>query len=370
MTAGGGRKAVLTALAGNAMIGAAKFAAWTFTGSAALLAEALHSATNAGDQLLLAVGVHRARKAADDERQFGSGRERYFWSFAVGVVLFVLAAAFSMYSGVERILDPKPVDNPLIALFVLALGIVVGGFTFRTALVAAIPDKGDLSWWQYIRRAGRPELPVVLLEEFGAQVGLIIALVALIIAEVTDNPVWDGIGSLAVGILLFAVALVLLIEMRSQLIAGTAGAGRGDTKKIKAAILSRPEVLELRHLRTQHLGPDGLLVAARIEFDGSLSMDELADAVRAVERTVQADVPHARPMYVEPDLGRFGSDRTRDNGEDDNEDEDNTTSAAAHMGPYAETVDPSELVPDSDQVVLGADVEPNADADPPTERSD
>lgn len=302
MAAGGSSKAVIAAFLGNSAIAVTKFIAFFLTRSSSMLAEAIHSVADAGNQALLLLGARQARKVADEEHQFGYGRERYFWSFVVALVLFVLGSAFATYHGIDKILHPHPIENLPIALGVLVLAIVIESFAFRTAIREARPRKGDLSWWQYIRRERMPELPVVLLEDFGAQAGLVIAFVCLLIAEYFDAPIWDGIGSLAIGILLGIIAIILIIEMRSLLIGE--GARPMEMDKIRAAIIAAPNVRELVHLRTQHLSPDELLVGAKIVFDTDLSVAELADAIDAVEIAVRAEVPHARPMYIEPDLLR------------------------------------------------------------------
>ncbi len=302
MAAGGSSKAVLAAFFGNSAVAATKFIAYLFTQSSSMLAESIHSVADAGNQALLLLGGRQARKDADDEHQFGYGRERYFWSFVVALVLFVLGSAFATYHGIEKIRHPHPIDNFEVALIVLAIGIVIEAFAFFTAVKEARPRKGDLSWWEYIRRERTPELPVVLLEDFGAQMGLFIAFICIVIAEYFDAPIWDGIGSLAIGILLGVIAVILIIEMRSLLIGE--GARPREMEAIRQAIARAPHVQNIIHLRTQHLGPDDLLVGAKVEFDSSLSVQELADAIDGVERAVRAEVPHARPMYIEPDLWR------------------------------------------------------------------
>ena len=300
---------MLAAFFGNTAVAVTKFIAFLLTRSSSMLAESIHSVADAGNQALLLLGARQARKVADDEHQFGYGRERYFWSFVVALVLFVLGSAFATYHGIEKILHPHPIDNVGVALVVLAIGLVIESYAFRTAIREARPRKGDLSWWQYIRRERMPELPVVLLEDLGAQAGLTIAFVCILIAEFFDAPVWDGIGSLAIGILLGVIAIILIIEMRSLLIGE--GARPQDMVKIRSAVVSVPHVRELVHLRTQHLGPDELLVGAKIVFDTELSVPELAGAIDAVEAAIRADVPHARPMYIEPDLLRRMNHQTK-----------------------------------------------------------
>ena len=220
MAAGGehGNKAVVAALMGNTGIAVAKFIGFGITRSSAMLAEAVHSTADAGNQALLLLGGHQAKKEADEEHQFGYGRERYFWSFVVALILFALGSAFAVYEGIKKIREPHPIESFGIALAILALALCLESWSFRTAIKESIPLKGRLSWWQFIRRSRAPELPVVLLEDFGAQTGLIIAFVAILISRIFDAPIWDGIGTLCIGLLLGVIAIILMIEMRSLLI--------------------------------------------------------------------------------------------------------------------------------------------------------
>lgn len=304
MAAGGehGNKAVVAALIGNSGIAIAKFVGFAITQSSALLAEAIHSVADAGNQALLLLGGKKAKKDADEEHQFGYGRERYFWSFVVALVLFALGSAFAVFEGISKIRHPHAIDNLPVALGILGFAILLESWSFRTAVKEAIPLKGDLSWWQFIRRSRTPELPVVLLEDLGAQTGLIIAFIAITISQVFDAPIWDGIGTLSIGILLGIIAIILVIEMRSLLIGE--GARPTEMAKILAAIDNSPGVQHLIHIRTQHLGPQELLVGAKITFDPALSVPELAAAIDRVEEAIRAEVPYARPMYIEPDLLR------------------------------------------------------------------
>jgi len=297
-----GNKAVIAALIGNSGVAIAKFIGFMLTRSSAMLAESIHSVADAGNQALLLLGGKRARQLADEEHQFGYGRERYFWSFVVALILFALGSAFAVYEGIEKIRHPHEIDNFEIALGILGVGIFIEAWSFRTAIVEARPLKGSLSWWQFIRRSRTPELPVVLLEDLGAQAGLCIAFMAIVISRVFDAPVWDGIGTLSIGLLLGVIAVILVIEMRSLLIGE--GARPSEMKKIVAAIESSPGVTQLIHLRTQHIGPDELLVGAKVAFDASLSIEELAQAVDTLEASVRAEIPYAHPMYIEPDLLR------------------------------------------------------------------
>jgi len=300
VAAGGSNKAVVAALAGNSAIAVAKFVGFFITRSSSMLAEAIHSVADSGNQALLLWGGKAAQKEADEEHQFGYGRERYFWAFVVALVLFLVGSGFALYEGVEKIRHPHAIDNPNVAYAILGFAIVAEFFAFRTAIVMSIPLKGDDSWWQFIKSTRVPELAVVLLEDFGAMLGLIIAMVSVWISVTFDAPIWDGIGTLSIGILLLVIACILIVEMRSLLLGE--GAGEKEMQNLRTAISGTPRVKELIHLRTQHLGPEELLVGAKVEFDEGLTTAELAAAVNEVEAAVRAVVPGARPIYVEPDL--------------------------------------------------------------------
>jgi cation diffusion facilitator family transporter len=267
-----------------------------------MLAESVHSVADTGNQCLLLFGARRSRKAADTEHPFGYGRERYFWSFVVALVLFSLGSLFALYEAIHKIEHPEKLDNPKWAFAVLGFAVLMEGLSFRTAVKESAKAKGDATYRQFIRQAKIPELPIVLLEDFAALCGLAFALAAVIATVVTDNGVWDGYGTLAIGILLGIVAIVLAIEMKSLLIGEAAG--RKQIEAIRAAIEIEPGVMGLIHMRTEHLGPDELLICAKVEFIHELTLVEVADTVDRVERNVRANVPEARVMYIEPDVRR------------------------------------------------------------------
>ena len=300
MAAGGGTKAVVAALLGNSAIAIAKFVGFFITRSSSMLAESIHSVADAGNQGLLLWGGKAAKKEADDEHQFGYGRERFYWAFVVALVLFSVGSGFALYEGVEKIRHPHEIDNPTVAYAILSFAIVAEAFSFRMAIVESRPLKGDQSWWSFVRNTRVPELAVVLLEDLGAMIGLIFAIVSIAISQAFDAPIWDGIGTLGIGILLFFIAVILIIEMRSLLLGE--GAGEEEMEHIRTAIADTPRVAKLLHLRTQHLGPDELLVGAKVEFERGLTTAELAAAVDEVEHAVRSVVPEAHPIYVEPDL--------------------------------------------------------------------
>jgi cation diffusion facilitator family transporter len=295
-------RAVIAAMLANLAIAVAKFVGFAITASSAMLAESVHSVADTGNQLLLLLGGRRAKKKATDEHPFGYGRERYFWSFVVALVLFTLGSLFAIYEAIHKLAHPEPIESPEIAIGILIFAIFAEGFSFRTAIVETRKVKGDATYRQFIRRAKIPELPIVLLEDFGALTGLAFALAAIITADTTGNPDWDAYGSLAIGVLLGIIAIILVIEMKSLLIGESAS--RKQREAIQAAIEIEPGVLKLIHMRTEHLGPEELLVCVKVEFDHRFLLPEVAEAIDRVERNVRANVPEARVMYIEPDVDR------------------------------------------------------------------
>ena len=302
MSAGGGGGAIVAALGANLAIAVAKLVGFLVTGSSSLLAEAVHSFADSGNQVLLLVGGRRARREADERHPFGYGRDRYFYAFVVALVLFSLGALFAGYEGVDKIRHPHAIDTPAVAVAILLFAIAAESFSFRTAVKEAGPLRGDASWVQYVRRAKAPELPVVLLEDLAALVGLLLALVGVGLALVTGEPRWDGVGTLAIGVLLGIVALVLAVEMKGLLIGEAAS--RPAVEAIRAALVDGTTVLRVIHLKTLHLGPDELLVAAKIALAPELGLPAVAQAIDDAEARVRRVEPLARQMYLEPDLDR------------------------------------------------------------------
>ncbi|HEV2309148.1 MAG TPA: cation diffusion facilitator family transporter, partial [Acidimicrobiia bacterium] len=254
----GSRRAVLAALAANLGIAVAKFVAFAVTGATALLAEAIHSVADSGNEAILGVGGVRAQRAPTKEHPFGYGRERYFAAFVVALVLFSLGALFAIYEGVKKLAHLEGVDQPAVGFVVLGVALVLESLSIHTASRAANVVRGDQSWWSFIRTAKAPELPVVLLEDFGGIVGLLLAAAGLGLTVATGDPTYDAVASIAIGALLGVIATLLGVETKSLLIGEAASAG--DQADIRAAIVNGPEVERLIHLRTQHLGPDELLV--------------------------------------------------------------------------------------------------------------
>ena len=305
MAAGESKRVVIAAFFANLGIAIAKFIGYGFTRSSSMLAESIHSVADTGNQALLLLGGRLAKRDPDDEYQFGYARERYFWSFVVSMVLFSLGSLFALYEGWEKLRHPHELENIGWAFGILSLGLIFEGYAFNTAVKTSRLVKGDRTWWQFIRTTRIPELAVVLLEDLGALIGLVIALSAITMATVTGDPVWDGVGTIAIGLLLGAIAILLAIEMKGLLIGESARPE--EYEKIRMAILGSEHVQDVIHLRTQHFGPEQLLVGAKVAFDPDLTLPQLADAINEVERQVREVVPYAKPMYIEPDIVRTDS---------------------------------------------------------------
>ncbi|HEX6311294.1 MAG TPA: cation diffusion facilitator family transporter, partial [Acidimicrobiia bacterium] len=272
----GSRRAIAAAFVANLGIAIAKFVGFVFTGAASMLAEAIHSVADTGNQGLLFLGGARARRAPTPEHPFGYGRERYFWAFVVSVVLFTVGGLFAIYEGAEKLRHPHELESPAWAFVILGVAIVLEAFSFRTAVREASHVRERQGWWEFVRRSKSPELPVVLLEDLGAMLGLLFALAGVTLSVVTDEPRYDAAGSLAIGTLLVVIAIVLAIEMRSLLI-GESASHRVQAE-IRTVIEGAREVHRIIHLRTLHLGPDELLVAAKLDLDAP-SVDAVARAI-------------------------------------------------------------------------------------------
>ncbi|WP_275294826.1 cation diffusion facilitator family transporter [Amycolatopsis sp. La24] len=301
MSAGGGTKAIIAALAANAGIAVAKFVGFLVTGSSSMLAEAVHSLADTSNQGLLLLGQKTSKRRATKEHPFGFGRDRYFYSFIVALMLFTLGAAFALYEGIHKIIEPQPLETPVVAVIILLVAICLEGYSFYTAMGESRKIKGNASWWRFIRQAKEPELPVVLLEDSGALLGLVFALLGVGLSVLTGNPMFDGIGTVFIGVLLGVIAIILIIEMKSLLI------GEGATETDLATIvdeLAAGKVERVIHIRTQYLGPDELLVAAKLALVPGLDTAAIAGAIDDAEARVRAKVPVATLIYLEPDLDR------------------------------------------------------------------
>lgn len=296
----GNRRAIAAALVANAGIALAKFAAFLVTGASSMLAEAVHSLADTGNQGLLFLGAARARRSPDAEHPFGYGRERYFWSFIVALVLFSLGSVFAISEGVAKLRHPHTLESPGWAIAVLLMAIVLESWSLRTAVREANRVRGKKGWWDFVRHSKTPELPVVLLEDLGALSGLAFALIGLSLTIAFDDARYDSMATIAIGGLLGVIAAVLASEMKSLLIGESASPSH--VAAIRRAIHTASPVRRLIHLRTLHLGPDQLLVAAKVEFDSDLDFAEVAATINDVEARVRESVPIAVMIYLEPDV--------------------------------------------------------------------
>jgi cation diffusion facilitator family transporter len=298
----GSIRAVVAAFLANVGIALAKFVAFAFTGAASMLAEGVHSLADTGNQGLLFIGGRRARRPATPQHPFGFSRERYFWSFVVAVVLFTAGSCFALLEGIEKLRHPHPVESWPWAVGTLVVAMGLESFSLRTAMRESRTTKGNEAWPAFVRHAKAPELPVVLLEDTGALIGLGFALAGIGLAELTGNPRFDALGSVGIGLLLGSIAFVLAAEMKSLLIGEAAAPAVED--RICAGLEGTDGVQRVIHLRTEHLGPEDLLVVAKIAVDGAMPLAETAALIDRAEAAVRATVPEARLMFLEPDVDR------------------------------------------------------------------
>ena len=295
-------RAVLAALAANLGIAIVKFIAFLVSGSTSMLAESVHSVADTGNQVLLLIGRGRSDRPASEEHPFGFGRERYFYGFVVAVMLFTVGAIFSVYEGVHKVINPEEIRSPLVPFIVLAVSAVLEGFSLRTAIHEANLVRGDRNWGTFIRRTKTPELPVVLLEDTAALIGLVLAFIGVGLAVLTGNGRWDGVGSLAIGLLLGLAAAILAIETKSLLIGESASTD--VQRRIVAALEDGPEIAQVIHMRTVHIGPDSVLVAAKVAVREGDSAAQISAGIDTAERRVRTAVPIAKTIYLEPDIYR------------------------------------------------------------------
>lgn len=300
MSATGGGKAIIAAFLANMGIAITKFIAWAFSGSSSMLAEGVHSLADSGNQLLLLLGGKRAQQRADKEHPFGYGRVRYVYAFVVAIVLFSVGGVFSIYEGISKIQNPHPLEVWWLPILVLVIAIVLESFSLRTAIKESRPHKGDSTWVQFIRRSKAPELPVVLLEDLAALTGLVLALFGVGLTALTGNGLYDGIATIAIGVLLVGVAIIVGVEVKSLLVGE--GASDEDVAKIEKALLDSKDIGRIIHMKTLYLGPDEFMVGAKVDVAATKTMSEVSAIVNLAERRIRDAVPAARIIYIEPDI--------------------------------------------------------------------
>lgn len=296
----GGRRSLLAAFLANLSIALAKIVAFLFTGSISMLAEAAHSVADTSKQGLLFLGRARARQKEDSLHPFGYGPERYFWALLVAVVLFPLGAAYAIFESVAQLHDPQSIENPLWAIITIVAAMIFEGISLRIAVGEARRVSEGETLWRYIRRTRNPDIASVLLEDAAAVIGLAIALIGIGLAMLTGDPRFDALGGIAIAILLLAIAGLLAIEMKSLLV------GEAATPRILSTLRStmgkEPQLRRLIYLRTLHLSPDELLVAAKIEFTPDLTFQGVVEAIDRIEARVYERLPNVRILHIEPDI--------------------------------------------------------------------
>jgi cation diffusion facilitator family transporter len=300
MSTSGGTRAIIAALLANLGIAVTKFIAFLVSGSSSMLAESVHSLADSGNQVLLLIGGKRAQREADIEHPFGYGRERYIYAFLVSIILFSVGGVFSIYEGVHKIQHPEPINVPWVPIGVLLIAIGLESFSLRTALKESAPERKGISILEFVRRAKAPELPVVVLEDIAALIGLVLAFLGVGLSVITGDGIYDGIGTVFIGLLLIVVAIVLGIEVKSLLVGE--GASPADTAAIKAAALQGDDIEKIIHMKTLYLGPDEVLVGMKVAVTATDSAAAVAAAINAVESRIRAAVPIARVLYIEPDI--------------------------------------------------------------------
>lgn len=302
MSTEGSMRAIIAALLANIGIAITKFIAAAFSGSASMFAEGIHSVADSGNQILLIIGGKRAKRAATAAHPFGYGRSRYIYAFMVSIVLFSVGGMFSILEGIEKLQQPHELEMVWLPLVVLGAAIVMESLSLRTAVIEANHVRHGKSWVQFIRHAKSPELPVILLEDLAALIGLVLAFGGVGLTVVTGDPIWDAIGTLAIGGLLVLVAIVLGLETSSLLVGE--GATAEDTGKIRKALKETDGVESIIHMKTLYLGPDELMVGAKIAVGEKATGKQIAQIIDTAEENVRTAVPAARVIYLEPDIAR------------------------------------------------------------------
>ena len=308
MSTEGGTKAVVAALTANLFIAATKFGAWALTGASSMLAEAIHSVADSGNQALLLIGGKRAKRAATPEHPFGYGRDRYIYAFLVAIVLFSVGGLFALYEAYHKWHELRAGHSGgllesawwWVPLVVLGAAVVAESLSFRTAIRESSKTKGRQSWSRFIRSAKAPELPVVLLEDFAALLGLLFALFGVGMTLLTHNAIFDVFSTAMIGLLLVAVAVTLATETKSLLLGESASPEA--IRRIETALTAADGVERVIHMKTLHLGPEEILVAAKIAVRPTSSAQEVATTIDAAEVAIRAAEPMVTDLYLEPDI--------------------------------------------------------------------
>jgi len=301
------KKVVFAALAGNTLIAVTKFVAAAFTGSSAMLAEGIHSIVDTGNQALLLYGMRRAEQPPDERFPFGHGKELYFWSFIVAILIFAGGAGLSAYEGVVHLMHPTQISNPLVNYVVLALAMVFEGGAWSIALKEFRRVKGPWGYVEAVRRGKNPTFFVVLFEDSAAMIGLLIAAAGIALSDVTGNPVFDGIASILIGCVLAATAVWLAYETKGLLIGESAN--RRVVDGIRQMVLEHERIDHVNEVLTMHMGPDFVLVNLGVQFDDDANATEIENIVCRLDRRIKHRYPEVKRVFIEAEAWRKASQR-------------------------------------------------------------
>ena len=291
------KKVIYAALAGNALIAITKFVAAGITGSSAMLSEGIHSVVDTGNQGLLLHGLARAKRPPSDDFPFGHGKEVYFWSFVVAILIFAVGAGVSAYEGVKHILNPVPMEDPLVNYIVLGLALIFEGTSWSVARKEFAKWKGDLGYAEAVHRGKDPTLFVVLFEDSAAMLGLGVAFLGILLSQITGNPLYDGLGALLIGIILGGTAAWLAYETKGLLIGEAAG--RHVVQGIRRIVSSAKAVEKVNEVLTVHMGPEFILVNLSLDFHDDLEVGEVERAIADLDRSIKAAYPFVKRVFIE-----------------------------------------------------------------------
>ena len=295
--AGSSTRVIVAALLGNTAIAVTKFIAAALTGSSAMLSEGIHSLVDTGNQGLLLYGLRQARRPPDEEFPFGHGKEIYFWSFVVAILIFAVGAGVSLYEGVHHVLHPRTIENPLINYVVLGLAILFEGAAWSVALKEFGHHKGRMGYLEAVHRGKDPSLFVVLFEDSAAILGLLVALAGVGLAQLTGQAWWDGVASVVIGLILGATALWLAYETKSLLIGEAAP--RPVVQGIRALLAGEPAIRHVNEVLTMHMGPDFVLVTISADFRDDLEAETLEQTIEHLDRAIKARWPEVKRVFIE-----------------------------------------------------------------------
>ena len=293
----GSTRVVVVAFIGNGLIAISKLAAAAYTGSSAMFAEGIHSVVDSGNQLLLLFGMKRATRPADRRHPFGYGKEVYFWSFVVAILLFSIGSGVSLYHGIEKMLHPHPIENPTVNFVVIGMALIFEGYALHAAVTEVNRRRGDQSMLRYIRRSKDAPLVVVLLEDAGAMLGLIIAGLALLGVMLLDMPILDGLASVLIGILLGVAAITLAIETKGLLIGEAAEPEVQDG--IAELVRADASVLAINEVLTMHMGPEDIFCALSVDFRDDVTSVDVETSISALEARIKESFPQVKRVFIE-----------------------------------------------------------------------